>query len=181
MFISNTFFSGWRPRRTIIFANWDGEEQGLIGATEWVEVRVNKIAYVSVNRIAIFHFAVNFSSSVCIQENAKELSDRTVAYVNIDGIVRGVFIERDHGLQLFNHILHALTVICAGKLTFSKPIYYAGNATFDMRCSPMLQGLFKNATKQFPSIVPMEGGTMYDSWLKFTKPSLNPETATDNE
>ncbi len=29
--------SGWRPRRTIIFASWDAEEQGLIGSTEWVE------------------------------------------------------------------------------------------------------------------------------------------------
>jgi len=29
--------SGWRPRRTIIFAAWDGEEQGLLGSTEWVE------------------------------------------------------------------------------------------------------------------------------------------------
>ena len=29
--------SGWRPRRTIVFASWDAEEQGLIGSTEWTE------------------------------------------------------------------------------------------------------------------------------------------------
>lgn len=29
--------SGWRPRRTLVFAAWDGEEQGLLGSTEWVE------------------------------------------------------------------------------------------------------------------------------------------------
>jgi N-acetylated-alpha-linked acidic dipeptidase len=29
--------TGWRPKRTIIFASWDAEEQGLIGSTEWVE------------------------------------------------------------------------------------------------------------------------------------------------
>ena len=29
--------SGWRPRRTIVFASWDAEEQGLIGSTEFVE------------------------------------------------------------------------------------------------------------------------------------------------
>jgi N-acetylated-alpha-linked acidic dipeptidase len=29
--------SGWRPRRTLIFASWDAEEQGLIGSTEYVE------------------------------------------------------------------------------------------------------------------------------------------------
>ncbi|HET7104900.1 MAG TPA: M28 family peptidase, partial [Terracidiphilus sp.] len=28
---------GWRPRRTLIFCSWDGEEQGLMGSTEWVE------------------------------------------------------------------------------------------------------------------------------------------------
>jgi N-acetylated-alpha-linked acidic dipeptidase len=29
--------SGWRPKRTMIFASWDAEEEGLIGSTEWVE------------------------------------------------------------------------------------------------------------------------------------------------
>jgi N-acetylated-alpha-linked acidic dipeptidase len=28
---------GWKPRRTIIVASWDAEEEGLIGSTEWVE------------------------------------------------------------------------------------------------------------------------------------------------
>lgn len=29
--------TGWRPRRSILFASWDGEELGLIGSTEFVE------------------------------------------------------------------------------------------------------------------------------------------------
>ena len=29
--------SGWKPRRTIVICQWDGEEPGLIGSTEWVE------------------------------------------------------------------------------------------------------------------------------------------------
>jgi len=28
---------GWRPKRTLVFASWDAEEEGLIGSTEWVE------------------------------------------------------------------------------------------------------------------------------------------------
>jgi N-acetylated-alpha-linked acidic dipeptidase len=28
---------GWRPKRSILLAFWDGEEFGLIGSTEWVE------------------------------------------------------------------------------------------------------------------------------------------------
>lgn len=29
--------TGWRPKRTIFFCSWDGEEPGLFGSTEWVE------------------------------------------------------------------------------------------------------------------------------------------------
>ena len=29
--------SGWKPKRTIVFASWDAEEEGLIGSTEWGE------------------------------------------------------------------------------------------------------------------------------------------------
>ena len=29
--------AGWKPRRTLVFAAWDAEEQGLLGSTEWVE------------------------------------------------------------------------------------------------------------------------------------------------
>ncbi len=29
--------SGWKPKRTLVFCSWDGEEEGLIGSTEWVE------------------------------------------------------------------------------------------------------------------------------------------------
>jgi len=29
--------SGWKPKRTIVYAAWDGEEPGLLGSTEWVE------------------------------------------------------------------------------------------------------------------------------------------------
>ena len=28
---------GWKPKRTVVFASWDAEEEGLIGSTEWVE------------------------------------------------------------------------------------------------------------------------------------------------
>ena len=29
--------TGWKPKRTIIFCSWDGEEEGLMGSTEWAE------------------------------------------------------------------------------------------------------------------------------------------------
>ena len=44
--------SGWRPKRTIVIAAWDGEEWGLLGSTEWVEkhqgrLAANAVAYIN--------------------------------------------------------------------------------------------------------------------------------------
>jgi N-acetylated-alpha-linked acidic dipeptidase len=36
--------SGWKPRRTLVFASWDGEEEGLMGSTEWVEQHEAELA-----------------------------------------------------------------------------------------------------------------------------------------
>ena len=35
--------SGWRPRRTLIYASWDGEEAGLLGSTEWTEAHAEEL------------------------------------------------------------------------------------------------------------------------------------------
>jgi N-acetylated-alpha-linked acidic dipeptidase len=46
---------GWKPRRSILFASWDGEEPGLLGSTEWVEELANDLrahAAIYVNRDA---------------------------------------------------------------------------------------------------------------------------------
>jgi N-acetylated-alpha-linked acidic dipeptidase len=51
--------SGWRPRRTIIYLAWDGEEPGLLGSTEWAET------------------------------HAAELQQKAVLYVNSDTNSRG--------------------------------------------------------------------------------------------
>jgi N-acetylated-alpha-linked acidic dipeptidase len=62
--------TGWKPKRTIIFCAWDGEEPSLIGSTEWAE-----------------HHAV-------------ELQQKTVAYINSDGNGRGfVGIAGSHTLE----------------------------------------------------------------------------------
>lgn len=44
--------SGWKPRRTIVMCEWDAEEPGLIGSTEWVEanraeLQAKAIAYIN--------------------------------------------------------------------------------------------------------------------------------------
>jgi N-acetylated-alpha-linked acidic dipeptidase len=49
--------AGHRPRRTIVFAAWDGEEWGLIGSTEYVEedslrLRQGAVAYLNQDAVA---------------------------------------------------------------------------------------------------------------------------------
>ena len=63
---------GWRPKRTIVYAAWDGEEQGLLGSTEWVE------------------------------HHGTELRDKAVAYINSDGNSRGFLgMSGSHVLEQF--------------------------------------------------------------------------------
>ena len=35
--------SGWKPKRTLVFCSWDGEEEGLMGSTEWAEQHESKL------------------------------------------------------------------------------------------------------------------------------------------
>lgn len=44
--------AGWKPKRTIIYCAWDGEEPGLLGSVEWAEthadeLRKNAVAYIN--------------------------------------------------------------------------------------------------------------------------------------
>jgi N-acetylated-alpha-linked acidic dipeptidase len=64
--------TGWRPKRTIVLAAWDGEEWGLLGSTEWVE------------------------------KHAQELSTKAVAYINSDSTAKGwLNVSGSHSLQAF--------------------------------------------------------------------------------
>lgn len=69
--------SGWQPRRTIVMCSWDAEEQGLIGSTEWVE------------------------------ENAVELREKAVAYLNMDAAVSGSNFGASSVPSLWNVIYEA--------------------------------------------------------------------------
>ena len=49
---------GWKPRRTIVFASWSGEELGLLGSTAWAERHASgflkrAVAYLNVVRFII--------------------------------------------------------------------------------------------------------------------------------
>jgi N-acetylated-alpha-linked acidic dipeptidase len=63
---------GWKPRRTLVYDSWDGEEPGLLGSTEWAE------------------------------QHAAELKAKAVLYVNSDTNGRGFLeAEGSHAVQHF--------------------------------------------------------------------------------
>jgi N-acetylated-alpha-linked acidic dipeptidase len=63
---------GWKPKRTMIYCAWDGEEPGLLGSTEWVETHVD------------------------------ELKKHAVMYINSDSNARGFLeLEGSHTLEHF--------------------------------------------------------------------------------
>jgi N-acetylated-alpha-linked acidic dipeptidase len=51
--------SGWSPKRTLVYCSWDGEEEGLMGSTEWVEQHESELA----NSPAYFNVDVAVSGS----------------------------------------------------------------------------------------------------------------------
>jgi N-acetylated-alpha-linked acidic dipeptidase len=51
--------SGWKPKRTLVFCSWDGEEEGLMGSTEWAEQHESELA----NAPAYFNVDVAVSGS----------------------------------------------------------------------------------------------------------------------
>jgi N-acetylated-alpha-linked acidic dipeptidase len=51
--------TGWKPKRTIVFASWDGEEEGLIGSTEWAEEHAAELEHT----VAYFNMDVAVSGS----------------------------------------------------------------------------------------------------------------------
>jgi N-acetylated-alpha-linked acidic dipeptidase len=63
---------GWKPKRTIVFASWDGEEWGLLGSTEWAET------------------------------HKAELTEKGVIYINSDSTGKGwLNMAGSHTLQEF--------------------------------------------------------------------------------
>jgi N-acetylated-alpha-linked acidic dipeptidase len=79
--ISELAKNGYRPRRTIIFCAWDGEEPALLGSTEWAE------------------------------DHQQELKQKAVAYINTDGNGRGfVGAAGSHTMEsFFNEVIGDVT------------------------------------------------------------------------
>ncbi len=73
---------GWKPRRTIIYGAWDGEEQGLLGSTEYVEthrdeLRAKAVTYLNTDSNGRGFLSMGGSHSLerFINEVAREVRD----------------------------------------------------------------------------------------------------------
>ena len=41
--LSELLKKGWKPKRTIVYCAWDGEEEGVLGSTEWAEAHAAEL------------------------------------------------------------------------------------------------------------------------------------------
>lgn len=73
--------SGWRPRRTLVYASWDAEEYGLVGSTEWAE------------------------------HHADELTEKAVLMLNVDAAVSGPDLSVDGIPSLRDLLLSAASAV----------------------------------------------------------------------
>src|SRR5579872_117794 len=67
---------GWTPKRTIVFALWDGEEFGLLGSTEWAEKHadeLNKKAVLYINSDTNAQGSLGVGGSHTLVEFMKEV------------------------------------------------------------------------------------------------------------
>ena len=55
---------GWKPRRTIVIGSWDGEEEGMIGSTEWAEQQDTRQSRADHHAVAYFNIDVAVSGPV---------------------------------------------------------------------------------------------------------------------
>ena len=80
--LGQLYREGWRPRRTIIYAAWDGEEEGLIGSTEWAEAHAaelsrHAVVYLNsdVNGRGFLQAAGSHTLERLVNEASRDISD----------------------------------------------------------------------------------------------------------
>jgi N-acetylated-alpha-linked acidic dipeptidase len=96
---------GIRPRRTIVYCAWDGEEPALLGSTEWAE------------------------------DHQQELKQKAVAYINSDGNGRGfIGASGSHTLETFfneiaNDVIDPQTGVSIKERRYARTIVQADPAS----------------------------------------------------
>jgi len=88
--------TGWKPKRTIVLASWDGEEWGLLGSTEWAEKHAaeltkSAVAYINSDSSGPGWLGASGSHSLqaLVNEVARDIDDpkrpgKTLAAASLD-------------------------------------------------------------------------------------------------
>ena len=92
---------GERPRRTLVFCSWDGEEIGLTGSTEWGEqfsdeLRTKLVAYLNVDSSAAgpnFHGGASGSLAPLLVETTKSIANPSGGTLH-DAWLKSTALER---------------------------------------------------------------------------------------
>jgi N-acetylated-alpha-linked acidic dipeptidase len=93
--------TGWKPKRTLIFAGWDAEEPGLLGSTEWVEhhaeeLRKHAVAYINTdsNGRGFWDAGGSHSLEPFINQVARDVPDPQIAGMSVQERARARVIVR---------------------------------------------------------------------------------------
>jgi N-acetylated-alpha-linked acidic dipeptidase len=132
---------GWKPKRTILLAFWDGEEFGLTGSTEWMEkhaseLTANLAVYINSDSSGSGRLAAGGSPTLeaFMQEVARDVND-PVSH-------RPLFIPADRRPVL------RLNALGSGS-DYTPFLQHLGIATLDLRFASDDMGVYHSAYDDF--------------------------------
>jgi N-acetylated-alpha-linked acidic dipeptidase len=132
--------SGWRPKRTLVYLSWDGEEPMLLGSTEWAET------------------------------HGAELKKKGLVYINTDGNGRGFLrIEGSHSLEHYvgrvaSDVVDPQTGVSVDARRRASAMAASGSAGASERAKEISK-IVADPAKDYP-LDPLGSGSDYSSFLQ---------------
>ena len=132
--------SGWRPKRTLVYLSWDGEEPMLLGSTEWAET------------------------------HAADLKKRALIYINSDSNGRGFLgVEGSHSLESYvakvaADVVDPQTGVSVDARRRARAMTASGSAGASERAKEVAK-LAADPSKDYP-LDPLGSGSDYSSFLQ---------------
>lgn len=108
--------TGWRPKRTLVYVSWDGEEPGLLGSTEWAETHADELQHKAVLYLnsdtnsrgfleaggshSLQHLVNDVAQSVKDPEAGVSSEERLRAKTLVDGYDKGASEEQQNAAKM---------------------------------------------------------------------------------
>ena len=140
---------GWKPKRTLVYASWDGEEPGLLGSTEWVETHADELrrkavlyvnsdtngrGFLKAGGSHAWQMLVNqIAAGVRDPETGSNMLERLRARILVDGSEKGAEEEeKKNAKRLSSGGAPPLYPLGTGS-DYTPFLQYAGIASLDIR------------------------------------------------